>query len=495
MAFERAGARNGFTLASFVFAAAVLAASLFGIYFIANIGEGGTPDPDPPPGAPTPGTPLGDLQPPEVTGVEIRPATVYAAPQARFALEARVKNDDGLTVAVDPDIGITIEWSSLANGVFEDPSVNPVIVNVPDDPGNTFQVEVRVTRTERQGGVETVTEFTDAADIAIAPNLEQGDNSDWVFAEHVDGNQPALALIQGVDGVGPVEDWAVGVVGSVRLGRNLMNSGGAKSEIAIFAQQRAMHLQPPDDPWTADPDQVDADPLPAAPPTGFREITVRVGLHEDTPASRNWASDQVKLAAGLLDRNRVGIALDYLEPPFLHSRRDPITQEPLPLGASPTAACDAVNNDLAGFDVFDPADVALYILLVPSFATGGRGWACDPTDDWESRVVYISLSEYTVTTLAHEIVHHLSQMAPHTIAHGHTTGVAGFDPSNLMWGFLSLEKANARDRLTAGQMYRMNVHPQSWLNLTLPLGMPITRACQSDVIKGICPALAADLGG
>jgi hypothetical protein len=437
-----------------------------------------------------------------VDRVEIRPGTVHASAGSVFELEARVRDKQGNVLAIADFAGLSVEWSSdwpsPETDVIEGPSRNPVIVHVPEASGGTLELTAEVTRSwTDSGGGEHTSRHTGRATIRISPGFAPGDDSDWLLMTHVDPNPPAAALVQAMDGNSPVMDWAVGVVGSARLGRNLTKNVDPSSRIpglAVFARDRSAYAEA--DPWSS---AVDVSSLP---PKGARTLMVRVGLHDGTGTIPTDAVDLIERTDGLFGVNRVGIRLQH-DATFLHGRQ----VDGVPYGIdSVTMACatTVVNDALSGpdgsepYDVTDPAQAALYVLFVPSIGTGQglskRGWACEPEVAWESRVVYLAWQDSHETTVAHEIAHLLSFMDDYLQNHGHTKGWEGFDASNLMWGDESESDARARRHLTVGQVYRMNFHPHSWVNVRHPGGF--TRDCDRNRTRSAeCPALSADFGG
>lgn len=429
---------------------------------------------------------------PTLTAVEIVPRTVHAAPQSRFTLPARIKGKNGSSLALDAFDNLEIEWWASAD-VLVNPASNPVTVQLPSTP--TTVVEVRATVRRLSSGGSSVLQQIQSplAKIVVAPKATSPPSSDWVHVDHTSGELPRAVVIEGrdVSSGDAVEDWVLGVVGQARLERNLEAPNGG--ELGLFAVDVEMKLHPPPTPapWTAAYEEIDAT---GAGPVLFRELPVRVGLDVDPGNGAAWAEDQVNAAFELLAGTRVGIGA-YWRGAFVHKRQD-ANGDPLPV-ADPAAACSTANVQAAitPYSITDPADPALYVLIVPSIASSGiRGWTCTPESNWSGRVVFLSRAGYGLTTLAHEVGHVLAMMYPDIeTGQGHTNAVAGFDWSNLMWSFSSELNRARRDHLSVGQLYRMNADPQSWLNRLLPAGLQMLRDCQVTKDPGVCPALAADL--
>lgn len=441
--------------------------------------------------------------PPSVGRVDIVPSTVQAGPGEQFQLKARAFTPAGMIVDLSLHPCLSLEWYASQAGVLSAASANTVLVTTPSTPGAT-QVWAEVSGTESDDCNNSLIPEPITSDDATIHTVVVATmpSSDQVHAEKLPADDPVALLIQGESGGTAITDLVIGAVGVADLQKNVSaRASDGISEMIAFAKGRSVLARGPDGTsaaWTTAQDIIDADPLPD-PDLGFRLLPVMVGLPSDGSVTATWAKDQIDDAAELLDDNRVGIGLDYIGD-FQHEREDPTTG--LPLGVtSPVAACETgnVNVDIGTQPDVDGGSFVLYVLFVESILTDTRGWACSPDDDWSGRVIYISSSEYSVTTVAHEIVHVLGLRSPYVERKGaHTTEVDGFDESNLMWGVSSLAKASLRDHLSLGQAYRMNFHPASWLNDQILKDAPdqlMTRACETKIDAGVCPALSADLGG
>jgi hypothetical protein len=209
----------------------------------------------------------------------------------------------------------------------------------------------------------------------------------------------------------------------------------------------------------------------------------------------DWVQGQAKQAFAILNGLRAGIGVSW-NGTFEHTLRDPETGAAGPV-ENPLAVCTSIDDFIGPYSVRQ-AVPELFIVFVPSIhgADGAlTGFACVPHPDWVGRAILISTSDYNVTTLVHEIGHILSLNGSYLDgAGGHTNGRPGFDVGNIMDKTDYLPYRAARNHLTLGQLYRMNAHPHSWLNTILTTDLML-RDCATSEARGVCPALAADLGG
>jgi hypothetical protein len=445
--------------------------------------------------------------PPEVDVVIVRPGTILAEPQSEFTLEAIAKGKYGVLVDLAAP-GLSVEWSGPA-GVLANAYVNPVTVSVPDEEHASFTLTATVKST---GGASTTSNVVTVVvsprkGSAIATELDTMEGtSDWVDAEHVAKGPPGALLVQGAVGTTSVHDWALGVVGHVRLGRNLEPPSLATqlSESTLFARERYVHLRPPSTaagPWTAGADEIPANPMQSG---GSRYLSVRVGV-ADTADSvggvpiDDWVAGQVGAALALLERNRAGVELmllDVFEHGLVNSAGNALPAEPESHCAAPQdVATDWASDEAVLYLVYVP-DILLWPTSTSSVPEHRTGWACLPSvTGTRNRLVFLSMAETFPATLAHELGHVLALTASNGAGGaGHVNGLSGFDIANIMWDATGLMYGSTRAHLTLGQLYRMNADVDSWLNWVSPPAESLVRDCTT-TSWGACPALAADLEG
>ena len=442
--------------------------------------------------------------PPEVEVVIVRPGTILAEPQSQFTLEAVPKGKYGVDLTKYP--GLSVEWSGPA-GVLADAYANPVTVTVPEAEGTSFEL----TATVKSSGGPSITSNVVTVAVsprkgsAIASELDTAEGmSDWIDAEHVAKSPPIALLVQAGDGTSRVPDWAVGVVGRVRLGRNFTPPPLATdlSESTLFARGRYVDLRPTSTgggPWTTGADEILANPMQSG---GSRYLSVRVGVVDRSEVVSgipidDWVAGEVDGAFDLLERNRAGVEFDFVDV-FEHALVD--TNGGLP--AEPEAHCGYPQSVATEWEVDE--DV-LYIIYVPDILlwptdtwpvpVHRTGWACLPSQSGtRNRLVFLSMAETFPATLAHELGHVLALLASNGAGGaGHVNGLLGFDIANIMWDETGLTYGSTRAHLTLGQLYRMNADVDSWLNAVSAPAESLVRDCTSTAL-GACPALTADLG-
>lgn len=429
----------------------------------------------------------------EVEYVQIRPGLIHATPGSVFELEADVRGwkDKPLSVPASPNISIA--WSSPH---VSPKDASPTLVTVPEDPGTSFVIEGVVTDSNT-GDV-----FDAKTTVVITPKRPASPTTDWIAVEHIADNPPVAVLVTSPTADGPVVDWSLAVVGEADLGRNF-HASPPPADLALFAKDREMELRPGAEggssPWTASHDPVEADPMSSE---EFRVLPVWNVLRKDsekigdTPA-HEFRAATLAAAFGKLNRNRVGLELDALGH-FEHSLGDEAV-------INPSATCADIDSYIAPHSITDPAAPSLFVLYVSgiffvptdtsSVFDERTGWACIPHPDWTGRVILMSEKAGFASTLAHEIGHVLSLSVGYVSGNGHVNGLPdpGFDHANLMWDSDQHQFSRPRNHLTLGQVYRMNAHPESWINHLLPTSEMFSRPCQISYEAGACPALVADL--
>lgn len=264
------------------------------------------------------------------------------------------------------------------------------------------------------------------------------------------------------------------------------------AEVAVFQPGQAMQVLQPVNPWKdgSDPAIIVGPvvPLPVA-----LNVWV-VGKQSMSAATRQELLDQVAAdlvhAVQLFDQNRVGITLDYRA---IDATRllGPTSNEAGGLG---DGCMDVGGARALGGEYYKADRLNVYYVETISMPDEEdlKGYTCF----WQEapNIIYVSWDARSDATLAHELAHAFGLQAP---ASGHTTDYAGFDERNLMWTGLDDAEANARDHLTLGQAYRMNVDARSFVNAARgslgPLRRGIVKVCQCTAGETEpCPKLSRD---
>ena len=443
----------------------------------------------PPPGA--------SIDVPEIYAVQIIPAEIYAAAGTRFTLDTRVMTPRGHIVDVDRYPELTMTWSSATAGLISSSSEDEVVVDLPNTPG----VSIRdiVATVERRVGSESSMHPSEPASVHMAPPL--GDPaSDWVTLHHEPGLRPAYLLIDSRESGAPgcnVDDWIVAGVGTAYFGRNLEDGAGCSTDFAVFQEGSEMIYEdaafwksgfeertPARKPllrWTSDTSSA---------PTSKRWFHVVIGLPTVDPISAGIARDEMEVVDVHLNRNRLGLGLREANV-VAHGRQNALGVE---------QGCDTDFLKVFLPDPYLVLDEMLFVFFVEDLTREDyngvpqsiRGIVCAPDTDRTAEVIYRSLAEHVPSTTAHELGHALALVYPLYQA-GHANLLGSFERDNFMWGEEVLEWAGWRSRFTIGQLFRMNLHETSWINLIEPL--PATKACQaSATTAGACPRVDEDPG-
>jgi hypothetical protein len=263
----------------------------------------------------------------------------------------------------------------------------------------------------------------------------------------------------------------------------------ASCQVAVFSRNHKLLEVTPG--WTTGPDTV------VVQLSGNRR-KVEVNLYVvSSDNSRNAsARSDLNRARTAYKRNRVGLT-------FTESKFTPagsLTQAQVAIIGD---YCDAVDG-LKQSSLYDP--VRVNVFFVESIG-GGDGWLrgvnCFPTASGNTtstpNVIYISLSERSPNTLAHELGHALGlQLATGHTGSGDEAMIEGFKKVNIMWKGLESDEATAQKHFSLGQAYRMNADNSSWVNLTnggvTPGGLPKRQCHPSSPADNVpCPPLAFDV--
>lgn len=426
--------------------------------------------------------------PPSVARVDIFPQKVYAAPGTRFLLDARVFGPTGEVIDVTQHSGLEIAWSSLTPGVVITNGTATVIVEVPTTPGTTMDVTATVMRSF--DGQSTDHSSTPVV-IEITPATGDGD---WIEVPYSQDQRPIAVLIEAGEAGGAgcvVTDWTLAVVQKARLGRNLDDAAGCTPEFAVLGEDSEIVYdntaywtdQSETRIVTTEPVFGWADAANSA-PDSHRYFNVVIGVPSGANNALAVATDHLKFASALMDASRIGIGLREGGGTFGHGFMQKV---------DPATACGEtfIDDTMLDGSVFEVADRILFVFFVDDVLGATKGWACDSIPNKEGRVVYIALNEFERSTVVHEMAHTFGLKAP-LLGGGHANGLGALEEDNIMWGSRDRELRKHRNRLSVGQLFRINLDDAGW-SATLSPG--VTVDCQDDaLLAGPCPKLDKDLG-
>jgi len=271
------------------------------------------------------------------------------------------------------------------------------------------------------------------------------------------------------------------------------------SEVAVFAKNRRLsYEQNVDPPWTAAAD------VHHVTLHDRYQVTVSIWLVRagaDSCSTNNqypscW-QDGLVYANTKYNENRVGVQ-------FMASVQDLTGVN----GNSVASVANTIGNDCSTVEAiqssqwYKPGRLNVYYVeaQLPSDTADHPSVQCGDAPRAGSNIIFVTTTA-DQATLAHEIGHAygLRPAAPG----GHVNYYAdsgGFGSgSNIMWGF----GGSGRDHLTIGQVFRMNVHPASMLNVNCDSQWSTaagdcerrepTRYCETTQVDVTCPVQWRDL--
>jgi len=218
---------------------------------------------------------------------------------------------------------------------------------------------------------------------------------------------------------------------------------GCKPWIAVLSKGNAMLLTTPEPKWTNAPgDQrsVTLEPI----------IDVPVMVWIVDPRAADKAVDDMANARLIFEENRVGIDLKPVFKNVPAESADVLTDGIVITGDGEFKCRNLRQIQQSEFYV----ESALNVYYVRKRAITGRNCAITPPKG-DGNISFIG-SAANRATLAHELGHAFG-LRPVDDG-GHTDGLPGFTSGNVMTG----NGSEARDRFTAGQVFRMNTHKDRW---------------------------------
>lgn len=431
---------------------------------------------------------------PPVTEIEIVPWKVVVGPhtgsETSFELEARLWTGDPtdrrsiteaqgytLTWEIDP---VATSWLTIVKPTTGFRATIKVLAGAPAS-GSAF---VKVSA----GGKTT----TPGAEILLAATAVPG--NDLVKALYTAGKPPATVFVNGVRNIvnAPCDVTFDAFVTRSILGQVVAPCAPPWWEVAVLSVDHQTVFAPGG--ATPGDNTTEVGPRQGSPRTIPIALRVMVGtspLDDPDPGLQDdvlgIADKDLQVANSILSESRSGILLDFV-------KKDKVAVSDV------VEILDCINGD-SKTALKDEAGL-LNVYYVNSLAEY-RGRTCDRHEGRRQDVIYVGWSPHSPTTLIHEVGHALGLTLP---GQGHTDTIRGFDRSNVMMsGDYDLDPGGRR-RLTAGQAFRMNADPGSWLNWAYnpPDGDPAHRlreigaprlACQcgEQDPAGLCPRLGDDV--
>ena len=309
-------------------------------------------------------------------------------------------------------------------------------------------------------------------------------DQDIVHAAYAAGSMTSVLVVNGTRNTsnGPSDLWLAAFVRTALAGVEYGSASDPSWGAAVLDAEQAMVMYPST--WTPAQDQMG--PAPPAPVRAIPvALRVAVGGSEDPDEVRTAALLDIEAANTILAENRAGIMVN------------PVDVATIPVAELVPPFADCRSGDALTKSGDRPG--MLHLFYVSSLG-GLTGLTCAGTDERPQTVIYIASGSYGSATLIHEVGHALGLAVP---KEGHAEASTGFDASNVMAGIGWDTDPLGRQRLTVGQVFRMNADSASWLNWAKDAGATTwvrdpsapRLACQcgnTDPV-GRCPRLVDDV--
>jgi hypothetical protein len=245
------------------------------------------------------------------------------------------------------------------------------------------------------------------------------------------------------------------------------------SEVAVFSMGHAMYFER--GPWKSTKDQL----TPALQPR--LEPPLNIVVVSNAANAAKVVDTDTAQASNLFDANRSGVAFG--------SAMSKVSSVPKSsaLAAIIGNGCEYVYAlRRSSTPVYLPNQINVYYVDAVEMGEflSVRGYTCFA---WGApNVIYISLSDHSEVTLAHELGHAFGLRDPM----GHVTK-RRFGSKNIMLTGPDVKTPDQREHFTLGQAYRMNRDQGSWLNQSI--GGRETTSCQNLInLQFPCPLLRLD---
>lgn len=424
----------------------------------------------------------------DVDHVELDPAEVYAGPGQQFQISAVPVLGNGLPVLGQ---GIPVTWAEVPF-LQSQSSSTTASFSIPEE--GLPQLISNISATVADG-------------TTLAPGWVRIGSPDSTEAftleiRHLPGSAPEAVLVrprqQSNEGACVVTGTTAMAMAGVAVLDDLV-TGVCPPEIAVFMQGAAARL------IEAVPvgDALTTPSFALQEPMEERHVLVEFDISRvtttDTAAFLAGVAKAMELADHLFRTNRTGIKLVWKQVAFGGSDLSP--------GLDPCGSDTLLEQRLgvrvttdAASDGYRLPDHTARVVYTNSMSDTQKGVHCARTPH-RGPVIVISANklQYT-TTLTHELAHMFGLGGEQLPRHGHTdTPGSGFTAANILAGATSPCIGQSRNRLSLGQIYRMNFAADSWMRVRCQCedsaetpDVNPTRACQYAIAEGICPALAAD---
>lgn len=453
--------------------------------------------------------PPDDEPEPDLSGIHVVPQDVWVEAGSKFTLDARVLDASG---NVTPDIQLgDLEWKS-APPLFPPTRGATMSVTIPS--GGPFPKTYTITAS--LNGRQSAPAHVYATDGKFI------DAMDRVAAVHASGERPALVLVDGRT-TSLLNDTLVAVVGMGAIDYlTCPSSSPTCGEVTLFSRTQQVHREEK----LALSDVCDAVGLssaatfppgcqarinPVGPP---RPANVAIYILASEPLPTPTVNDDELIATTIDPEIAVTMDLVHAEKVLADGmtgialnanvKNEPSGETLITLGEqhSCTSGDPTVRGQLIEAGVppalmsgrtIVVAYVSKILLANGSELSGVSGGTC-PWADSTGSIVLISWSEWSATTLAHELVHALGPWFEYPW--GHVNEVDGLTSQNIMWESEDATHPAPRSLLTLGQSFRLSLDAYSIFHRTTPSSHPPgTFLCQgiTSSEEAPCPRLTKDV--
>jgi hypothetical protein len=446
---------------------------------------------------------------PDLSGVYVVPQEVWVAAGSDFTLAARVLDASG-NVTPDAELA-TLEWRS--EPALFPPVSGPTVsvkTTIPGPFPKTFTIKASLSGMQSAPAHVYVTDG----------NLT--DNMDRVTTTHVSGDPPALVLVDGRT-TRLLSDTLVAVVGTGAIDYlTCPSSEPTCGEVTLFSRAQQAHREaalaltgvcdavglsgaatfPPGCRTTMNPVGAPrsakvaiyilaSEAIPA--PTSNEDEAAATVINPTTAVEMDLAHAKKVLADGMTG---ISLSSTITDNPFgqtlitLGERHSCTSGDRTVRGQLIDAG---VPSGLMGGRTIVVAYVSKILLADGSDLSGVNGGTC-PWADSTGSIVLVSWSEWSATTLAHELVHALGPWFEYPW--GHVNEVDGLTSQNIMWESEDATYPAPRSLLTLGQAFRLSLDANSIFHRTLPASHPTgTFLCQgiTSSAEAPCPRLTKDV--
>lgn len=288
---------------------------------------------------------------------------------------------------------------------------------------------------------------------------------DWLKIDQIPAGEQVSVLMDAREGTGCTNDATITSTGQTWFTNLLSQTPGCIPEVSIFGRSTEFLLRSPVPTWTDSVGDVHTETLKP-----LTDVDVTIWITDSAFESR--ARDELNNMNALYFKNQVGVRFN---PTYVSvwqwadasAARTKIENGVVVVGTPPnddyrcTDQIAQVKEQTAPV-VFTPGRLNVYYVNKP---LNGRNCAIKTTPTscpgtgtpiGDGNITYLG-TILGLSVLAHEIGHALG-LRPGP-CHGHTNGLAGFDPNTSI---MYAPPADLADYFSLGQAFRMNTHDDEW---------------------------------